>query len=154
MAKLIFFFSFFIGYFIYLHFKCYLLSHFSLYKSPIPSSLPLSLLGCSPPPPPSHSYLSALAFHYLSWVMKPPQDHAAPLPVMPDKAVLCYISIWSCGAPPSLPCSFSLVIYFLGALGAWLVDIVALPIGLHIPLTPTVLALTSPHSDQCLAVYI
>jgi hypothetical protein len=31
----------------------------------------------------------------LSWVIKPPQDQEAPVSVMPDKAILCYISIWN-----------------------------------------------------------
>jgi hypothetical protein len=35
----------------------------------------------------------------LSWVIKPPLDQGAPLPVMLDKAFLCYIFIWSHGYP-------------------------------------------------------
>ena len=42
-STIVLFFSFFIGYFIYLHFKCYPPSQFPLYKSPISSSLPLYL---------------------------------------------------------------------------------------------------------------
>jgi len=34
-----------------------------------------------------------------SWVIKPPQDQGAPIPVMPDKEILCYISNWSHGYP-------------------------------------------------------
>jgi hypothetical protein len=41
-----FFFSF-IGYFLYLHFKCYFLSSSPLWKPPIPCALPLPLWGCS-----------------------------------------------------------------------------------------------------------
>jgi hypothetical protein len=74
---------------------------------------------------------------------------------MTDKAIFCYISIWSHG-------------YTLCALGwcfiawelwsLWLVDIVVLPMKVQTPSAPTILALTSslesPHSIQCLAVYI
>ena len=51
--RLFFPFSFFIGYFMYLHFKCYSLSRFPLWTSPTP--LPLLLCRCSPPTsPPWH----------------------------------------------------------------------------------------------------
>ena len=57
------FLSFLIGYFIYLHFKCYPPSQFSLHKPPIPRPLPLPLplWWCFPPP---HSCHSTLAFPY------------------------------------------------------------------------------------------
>jgi hypothetical protein len=53
---------FFIGYFIYLHFKCYL-SPFSSFLSANPHLIPLPLLlwGCSP----THSHLTTLAFPYI-----------------------------------------------------------------------------------------
>jgi hypothetical protein len=35
----------------------------------------------------------------LSWIIKPPLDQRAPLPVMSDKAIFCYISSWSHGYP-------------------------------------------------------
>ena len=35
----------------------------------------------------------------LSWVMEPPQDQGTSLPVIPNKAILCYISSWSHGSP-------------------------------------------------------
>jgi hypothetical protein len=50
---------FLIGYFIYLHFKCYSLS---LQKPHIPCPLHLLLWGCASTPP-IHSCLPALAFH-------------------------------------------------------------------------------------------
>jgi len=52
--------SFFIGYFIYLHFKCCPPSQFPLHNPPIPSPLPLPLCRCSP----THSYLTVLAYPY------------------------------------------------------------------------------------------
>jgi hypothetical protein len=64
-------FSFFIGYFLYLHFKCYPLSLFGPppRKPAIPSSLPLLLWKCSPTllptSPPTHPLpLPALSFPY------------------------------------------------------------------------------------------
>jgi hypothetical protein len=34
----------------------------------------------------------------LCWGINPPQDQGPPLPLMPDKAILCYICIWSYGS--------------------------------------------------------
>ena len=34
----------------------------------------------------------------LSWVISPPQDQGAPLTMMPDEAIFCYISSWSLGS--------------------------------------------------------
>ena len=63
--------------FIYLHFKCCPPSQSPLHKPHRPSSLPLlpalPLLPLHPTVP-------------LSWVIKPPQNQGASLPVMPDKA--------------------------------------------------------------------
>jgi hypothetical protein len=58
------FFLFLVGYFIYLHFKCYPSSQFPFHKPPIPSLLPLPLWGCSPIHPPTHSCLSSLVFPF------------------------------------------------------------------------------------------
>jgi hypothetical protein len=49
---------FLIGYFLYLYFKCFPLFRTPLWKSPVPSPLPLL------PHPTSHSSISALAFPY------------------------------------------------------------------------------------------
>jgi hypothetical protein len=94
------FLSFFKGYFIYLHFKCCPPSWFPLRKHPITSPLPLPLWGCSPclyegPPPLTHPLLSHRSRIPLHWGIKPPQDQGPPLPLIPDKAILCYICSWS-----------------------------------------------------------
>jgi hypothetical protein len=34
----------------------------------------------------------------LYWGIKPSQDQGPLLPLMPDKAILCYICSWSCGS--------------------------------------------------------
>jgi hypothetical protein len=85
-----FFFHFLIGYFIYF-------SNVKLFTSYLSTDL-LSL-------PPSSLYLwgYSLTAHPLLlqhpcipllWVMGPVQYQGAPLPVIPDKAILCYISSW------------------------------------------------------------
>ena len=52
--------------------------------------IPLSSL----PPPTPDSHCSGIR---LQWGIKPPQDQGPPLPLMPDKAILCYICSWSNG---------------------------------------------------------
>jgi hypothetical protein len=80
---------FLFGYFIYLHFNCHPLSNFPFCKPPIPFLLPLLQWGCSSIHPPTHSYLTP--WHSLHWVIEPSQNQVPILPLMPDKAILCYI---------------------------------------------------------------
>ena len=54
---LFFVFSFFIRYFLDLHFKCFPLSRYPLRNPPIPVPLPLPLWGCPPQPFPSPIFL-------------------------------------------------------------------------------------------------
>ena len=81
-------------YFIYLHFKCYPCSWFPLHKPPTPFPPHCSCEGAYAPTP--------LPFHFssipLHWGIKSPQDQGPPLPLMSDKAVLCYICSWSHGS--------------------------------------------------------
>jgi hypothetical protein len=71
------------------------------YPSTIPPSHNLPLL----PPlclyegdhPPTLPYPSSIPLH---WGIKPPQDQGSPLPLMSDKAILCYLCIWSNGPLP------------------------------------------------------
>jgi hypothetical protein len=70
---------------------------------PLPSFPSTSPLSCPPSPclyggapPPAHTPLPQWPSVPLSCVIKPPQTS---LPVMPDKAILCYISSWSHGYP-------------------------------------------------------
>ena len=83
---------FFIGYCIYLHFKCYPFSHFSplqtLYSIP---HQPWFYEGAPYPPSP------LLPCYYsipLCCDIKPFQDQGPLLLLMPDKAILCYICSW------------------------------------------------------------
>ena len=85
-AKTIFsFFFLFIRYFPYSHFKCYSLSCFPL-KNPLshpPSPLltnPSTLLPCPDIP--------------LHWGIESSQDQGPLLPLMFNKAILCYICSW------------------------------------------------------------
>lgn len=60
--------------------------------SPLQASHPIPFPFASKrvlPDLPTHSYLTALAFP-LCWGIKAPQDPGPPLPLMPDKAILCY----------------------------------------------------------------
>jgi hypothetical protein len=81
----IYFFKFSIGYFIYLHFKCYPLSQFPLCKLPISPIYPASMRV----PP-----LLVLLHHPsipLWWGIKSSQDQKPSLSLMPDKAIIHYI---------------------------------------------------------------
>ena len=49
------------------------------------------------PHPHTHSHLTVLESPE-GWGMKPPQDQASSLLLMPDYAVLCYICSWSHGS--------------------------------------------------------
>jgi hypothetical protein len=77
----------FIGYFLYLHFKCFPFSGL-LRKPPIPSSLPLPLWVCAPPTHPFPSSCPGIPLH---WGIKHPQAQGLLLPLMSDKAILCHI---------------------------------------------------------------
>ena len=57
--------------------------------------------------PPTHSHLTALAFHYTHWDTGPSQDQGPLLPLMPDKAIICYICC--CVMGPSM-CTLWLVV--------------------------------------------
>ena len=89
------FWSFFFWYFIYLHFKRYPVSHFPsahslfhppsscFYESACPLTHPLS--------PPHHPGILLL------WGIEPLQEEGPPIPLIPDKAALCYVCSWSHG---------------------------------------------------------
>jgi hypothetical protein len=69
----------------------------------------------------------------LSWVIKPSQDQGSPLPVMPIKAILCYISSWIHGFPPCVLFGWWFSPWELWRGGVWLVDIVVLSMDLQTP---------------------
>ena len=79
-------FFFFIGYFILLHFKCYPPCQFSLCKT-----LLLWESFANPHTP------ASLPYHSPTWGIESPRDQGPFLPLMPDEAIVCYISSWSHG---------------------------------------------------------
>ena len=80
-------------YFTYLHFKCHALS--------LPSRLPGISLSHPPSPcfyegvPPLLSPRPGIPLH---WGIEPSQDQGCLLPLMSNKAILCYICCWSHGS--------------------------------------------------------
>ena len=70
--------------------------------SPFPV-FPLQTSYPIPPPPASMRVLSPLPPHCpsipLCLGIEPPQDQGPPLPLIPDKAILCYVYSWSHGSP-------------------------------------------------------
>jgi hypothetical protein len=93
---------------------------------------------------PTHSCFRGLAFVPLSWIIKPPQDQGAPLPVLPGETILCYIS--------KTP-GYSLVDGLVHVLLRVCLVGFVLPMRLQIPSAPTVLALTSSLSPMFGCVY-
>ena len=83
--------AFFIGYFIYLYLKWYLPTWFPFHKFVISFPLPCASMRVLP-------YLPHLHSIPLRWSIEPPQDQGPPLPLVPDKAILCYIYSWSHGS--------------------------------------------------------
>ena len=59
--------------------------------SPSESPLPPSLCLKDLPHPPTYPLMPHLSSIPLCRSNKPPQDQGAPLPLMSDKAILCYI---------------------------------------------------------------
>jgi hypothetical protein len=69
---------------------------FQMIPIPLPlHSLPLCLYEGVPPP--THPFLPYFSSIPLHWGIKPPST-GPPLPLMSDKAILCYICIWSHGS--------------------------------------------------------
>jgi hypothetical protein len=84
----------FIGYFLYLYFKSYHLSlppEVSYSIPPPPASMRVF------PNPPTHPFRHFCPPISLHWAIEPSQDRGPLLPLMPNKAILCYIYGWSHG---------------------------------------------------------
>jgi hypothetical protein len=77
--------------------------------SPPQTPYPLSSSPClyEGAPPPTYPLLPQHSVIPLPWTIEPPQDQGAPLPLMYNKAILCYISSYAMGPPM---CSLWLVI--------------------------------------------
>jgi hypothetical protein len=153
LASLSFFlcyFFLFIGYSIYLHFKCYPLSEIPFQKTPKPSLSPCFYEGAPPIQPLTPT---TMPWHSCTLGIKTSQDQGPLLPLM---RILCYICSWSCGSPHLYPLVDGLVPGSYGEV--WLVDIVVLLMGLQTPSVPYVLSLIpllgTQCSVQCLAMNI
>jgi hypothetical protein len=94
---------FFINHSICLHLKWYPTSQLLLHNPPTPHQpfLP-SLCLYEGAALSTYRILPHCSSIPLCWGIKPPQDQGQPLPLMSDKAILCYICIWSPGALPVL----------------------------------------------------
>jgi hypothetical protein len=87
----------------------------------------------------------------LHWSTEPSQDQGPLLPLMFNKAILCYICIWSHGCLHVYSLVGGLVPGSSG--GFWLVDIVVLPVGLQTPSALSVLSLAPPLGKLCSAQF-
>jgi hypothetical protein len=135
---------FFIGYFIYLHCKCYPPSQFPLCNPPIPSPSPCFYEGA---PPPNYSLLPHCPSIPICWGINPSQDQGPPLPLMPDKAILYYISSLNHGSLRVYSLVGGLVSGSSGVI--WLVNNAVLPMELQTPSTSSLLPLTPPLGFLC-----
>ena len=95
--------------------------------------------------PSTHPLLPSCPGILQHWGIKPSQDQGPLLPLMSDKAILCYICGWS---HRSLHELFGWWFNLWELQGLWLVDIV-LPMGLQTPSSPSVLSLASPLGTPC-----
>jgi hypothetical protein len=98
--KFFFFACFFLlFYWIFSLFTFQMLSPFPVPPSetPYPISLPPVSMRVLPHPP-NHPLLPPCLGIPLYWVMEPSQEKGPPPPIMPNKAILCYICSWSHGS--------------------------------------------------------
>jgi hypothetical protein len=135
---------FFIGYFLYLNFKCYSLSRFSPIWNPLlhPPS-PCFYKGIPSPPTP-----------FCLPTMSPPYTGASSL-----HRIKGLSSHWCLTRPSSVTYAAGSIVppcvHMVGGLvlgcswGVLLVDIVVLPMGLQTPSAPSVLSLTLPLGSPC-----
>jgi hypothetical protein len=134
----------FIGYFLYLHFKCFLVSLPPSRKHPTTSSHPLLLWRCSSTHPPTPTSLPLIPLHwgiYRAFIgprTSPPtdswQDHSLlHLQLEPCVLLGWWLSPWE--------------LWGWGAV--WLVYIVVLPMRLQTPSTPSVPSLTPLLGPPC-----
>ena len=139
----------FIGYFLYLYFKCFPLFRSPLQKAPFPSPLPLPLWGCSP----IHLLLSSHPGIPIHWGNEYPYAQGSPFPLMSNKAILCHI----CGQHHRSLHVYSLVVH---STGVWRgrrgcpVDTVAPFMVLQTPLAPSVPSPTPSSSYKSIPVSV
>jgi hypothetical protein len=137
MFSICMFFFIIIGYFLYLHFKCYPLSRFPLSQKPPSSSpLPLLLCGCSSTHPPTPTSPPLIPLHwriYRAFIGPRTSSsiddwqghHLLHMQLEPCVLFGWWFSPWELW-------------------GVWLIDIVVLPVGLKTPSAPSVHSLNPP----------
>jgi hypothetical protein len=129
-------FFFFIRYFLYLHFKCYLLSWFPLWKPPITTAPP-------PADQATHSCFPVLAFPYTGALTRP--RASSPIDVQQGHPLLhMQLEPW---VPPCVLFGWWFSPWELWGLlvGSYFVP----PMGLQTPSTPWVLFLAPPLEILC-----
>jgi hypothetical protein len=130
---------FLIGYFLYLHFKCYPLSWFSLQNPSTPSPLPLLTNPPTPTSWPWHSPTLELRAFTGPRASPPIDDRLGHL------LLLMQLEPW---VPPCM--LFGWWFSPKELRGYWLVHIVVLPMGLQTPSAPWVLSLGTSLGDSVL----
>jgi hypothetical protein len=121
IALLYYYYYYYYYYWIFSLFTFQVLSPFQVptAKPTIPSSFPCFYEDVLPP---TYPLLPPYPWIPLHWGIEPSQDQGPLLPLMPNKAILCYICNWNHGFPPCVLPGSS------GGGGIWLVDIIVLPI--------------------------
>jgi hypothetical protein len=132
-----------VGYFLYLHFNCYSLSHFPLCKPPsVPP--PPAFKRVLPQLPTPSSWHSPTLGH---WAFTGPR---AFLTLMSNKATLSsYACSWNHGSLYVYSLVGGLVTGSSGRGVVWLVDIIVPPMGLQTLSAPSVLSLTPLLGTLC-----
>jgi hypothetical protein len=143
-----FFLFFFLGHFIYLHFKCYPFSWLTFPPPPLPrNSLSHPLCPCfyESAHPPTHFCLPTFTFTTLGHQTFTGLRASSPTDVQQAHPLLhMWLEPW---VPPCVLLGWWFSPWELW--GIWLVDIVVLPMGLQTPSTPSVLYLTPPLGTPC-----
>jgi len=127
-------FSFFLGYFMYLHFKYYLLS----WSLPLTSPLPLLLWGYSP----SYPLLTSNSPPWHSPSLEK-QDFTGPRSSLPIDTRQCH-PLLHMRMEPGVASLLS-----GSSRGVWVLDTLVLPMVLQTPSAPSVLSLTPPLGTLC-----
>jgi hypothetical protein len=135
----------------FLHFKCF--PHAGLpFGNPLSYPPPPSSVRVLPHPP-THPLLSSRPGIPLHWGFEQPQTQGSLLPLMYNKAILCYIHSWSHGSLHGYSLVGGPVPGSSGG-GVWLVDTVALPMGLQTPSAPSVPSPSPPSGVQLCSIFV
>ena len=134
----LYFFPFFtigIFYWMFSLFAFKMLTPFLLSPLEIPYPISPPLCFSADVPQATHPILTSCPGIPLQWGIQPSQDQGPLLPLMPNKAIICYICCWGHGYVHL----YSLICGLVpgSSVVVWLVDIVVLPVGLQTPSAPS-----------------